>query len=209
MTQHRAKLTIGLTGGIGCGKSTVAALFAKSGAQVIDSDAISHQLTGPDGAAITAIRSAFGDDYIDPEGGLDRARMRQLAFSDAASKQLLESILHPLIRTRMLAQSQMTPDAAPYVLLVVPLLFEAAGYRELVQRTLAVDCTERTQIARAMQRSGLNEQDVRAIMAQQISRTERLQLADDIIENDADLNALQPRVQQLHQHYLSLCAGRD
>lgn len=208
MKQRGEKLAIGLTGGIGCGKSTVAALFAQCGAAVIDSDAISHQLTGPDGAAIAAIRAAFGDGYIDARGALERARMRQLAFSDAAARQLLEGILHPLIRTRMLAEAQ-AAATAPYLLLVVPLLFEATGYRALVQRTLVVDCAEDTQIARAMQRSGLSEEEVRAIMAQQIARTERLRLTDDIIENDAGLDALRLQVQQLHQRYLALCAGRD
>jgi len=207
MKQPAAKFAVGLTGGIGCGKSTVAELFAQCGATVIDSDAISHQLTAPGGAAIAAIRSAFGDACIDANGALDRARMRQRVFSDAAARHQLEGILHPLIRAQMLAQA--TDAASPYVLLVVPLLFEASGYRELVQRTLVVDCTEGAQIARAMQRSGLSDQEVRAIMAQQISRAERLRLADDVIENNAGPEALPPRVQQLHRHYLSLSAGRD
>ena len=199
---------IGLTGGIGSGKSTVAALFKKYGVAVIDSDIISHQLTQSAGAAITAIRAAFGDGYIDASGALDRARMRHLVFSDATSKQRLEAILHPMIRAQMLAQVQ-TANSASYVLLVIPLLLEAQGYHDLVQRTLAVDCAPATQVARAMRRGGLNEQEVRAIMAQQITRAERLKRADDIIQNDAGLDTLRLQVERLHRRYLSFSAGND
>ncbi len=200
---------VGLTGGIGSGKSTVAALFAECGVAIIDSDAISHGLTQPGGGAIEAIRTAFGDSYLSASGALDRARMRQLVFSDIAAKQRLEAILHPLIRAQMLAQAEATTEIAPYLLLVIPLLFETANYRELVQRTLVVDCTEPTQIARAMQRSGLTEHEVRAIMAQQISRVERLRRADDIIQNDAELDVLRLQVAQLHQRYIDHSAGSD
>jgi dephospho-CoA kinase len=199
---------IGLTGGIGSGKSTAAALFRECGASVIDSDEISHQLTQAGGNAIAAIRTAFGDDYIDADGALDRSKMRQRVFSDPAAKQRLEAILHPMIRAQMLARAE-TAGSSPYILLVVPLLFEAGNYRELVQRTLAVDCAEETQLARAMQRSGLKEAEVRAIMAQQIGRAERLKLADDIIHNDGEMNDLQLQVAQLHRHYLALSARSD
>ena len=199
---------VGLTGGIGCGKSTVSALFAQCGAAVIDSDTLSHQLTQPGGAAIAAIRSAFGDDYIDASGALDRVRMRQRVFSDPAARLRLESILHPLILAQMLALAT-AAGPAPYLLLVIPLLFETPGYRELVQRTLVVDCAEATQLARAMRRSGLDEQTVRAIMATQISRAERLQRADEVIHNDSDLDSLRGQVQQQHQRYLTISAGSD
>lgn len=199
---------VGLTGGIGCGKSTVSALFAQCGAAVIDSDAIAHQLTQAGGVAISAIRSAFGDDYLDASNALDRTLMRQRIFSDPSAKLQLESILHPLIRTQMLAQT-ITSGSAPYQLLVIPLLFESPSYRELVQRTLVVDCAEDTQLARAMQRNGLDEQTVRAIMATQISRADRLLRADDIIYNDSDLDSLRRQVDQLHQRYLIICAGND
>lgn len=202
------KLCIGLTGGIGCGKSTVAALLQKLGACIIDSDAISHQLTQAAGAAIEPIRNAFGADYIDTGGALDRVRMRHLIFSDNAAKKRLEDILHPLIRTQMLAQIQAASNA-PYFLLVVPLLFETASYQKLIQRSLVVDCTEATQIARTMQRSGMNEQEVRAIMAQQIARTERLRLADDIISNDKNMDALLQQAEALHQSYMALSTARD
>lgn len=199
---------VGLTGGIGCGKSTVAALFGELGACVIDSDAISHQLTQPAGAAIETIRAAFGSSYIDASGVLDRVRMRHLVFSDIAARQRLEGILHPLIRAQMLEHIQ-TAGAAPYFLLVVPLLCETPAYRELVQRILVVDCDEATQIARTMQRSEMSEQEVRAIMAQQIAHTERLRLADDIIRNDAGMDTLRTQVEQLHLRYMALSTGSD
>ncbi len=193
---------VGLTGGIGSGKSTVAALFAECGATIIDSDAISHRLTQPGGAAIAAIRAAFGDDYIDTDGALDRARMRQRVFSDPAARLQLEAILHPLIRAQMLAQA--AASTAPYLLLVVPLLFETAGYLSLVQRTLVVYCTEAQQVARAMQRSGLDEQTVRAIMTTQMPRAERLRRADDVIQNNGSPGDLRRQVEQLHRRYLAL-----
>ncbi len=198
---------IGLTGGIGSGKSTVAALFADCGATVIDSDAISHRLTKPGGAAIAAIRAAFGDDYIAAGGALDRARMRQRVFSDPVVRLQLEAILHPLIRAQILAQAE--TSTAPYLLLVVPLLFEAAGYLGLVQRTLVVDCTEALQVARATQRGGLDEQTVRAIMATQMPRAERLRRADDVIQNDGSPDTLRQQVEQLHRRYLAISTGSD
>ena len=198
---------IGLTGGIGSGKSTVATLFADCGATVIDSDAISHRLTQPGGAAIVAIRAAFGDDYIAADGALDRARMRQRVFSDPTAKLQLEAILHPLIRTQMLAQ--VGASTAPYLLLVVPLLFEAAGYLDLVQRTLVVDCAEALQVTRAMQRGGLDEQTVRAIMATQMPRAERLRRADEFIKNNGSSDDLRRQVEQLHRRYLAISARSD
>ena len=204
----------GLTGGIGSGKSTVADLFQKQGVAVIDSDATSHQLTQSGGAAIAAIRQSFGDDYIDASGALNRTRMRQLVFPDPAAKLKLEAILHPLIRTEILHQVSNAISAAVtppvYILLVIPLLFESSGFLDMVQRTLVVDCEEATQVERAMQRKGLDEQTVRAIMATQISRTERLHRADQIIHNDNDLDSLQQQVAHLHQQYLAaLSAGND
>lgn len=203
------RLVIGLTGGIGSGKSTVATLLAECGAAIIDSDAISHHLTQPGAAAMGAIRSEFGDSYIDARGALDRARMRQLVFSDPDAKQRLEAILHPLIYAQILEQAKTAANTFPYLVLVIPLLFETKNYLQLVHRTLAVDCAEATQIARAMQRSGLTENEVRAIMNQQISRSERLQRADDIIQNDTGLDELRLQVMSLHQRYIALSAGSD
>lgn len=199
---------VGLTGGIGCGKSTVAALFKECGVLVIDSDVISHQMTQSGGIAIAAIRATFGDDYIDANGALDRVLMRQLIFADHAAKLKLEAILHPLIRAQMLAQVENANInsrlASPYLLLVIPLLFETLSYHELVHRTLVVDCAETTQVARTIQRSGLDEQAVRAIMASQITRAERLRLADEIIQNDGNLDALRQQVRQLHLNYKTI-----
>jgi len=191
---------VGLTGGIGSGKSTVAALFAELGVPVIDTDAISHQLTQSGGAAIHAVRAAFGEEYIDATGALDRVKMRQLVFSDDAAKQRLEKILHPLIfaQARSLAES----SPAPYVLLVIPLLFETADYQDWLHRTVTVDCAEETQLTRATKRNGVSEQTVRAIMARQLTRSQRLQLSDDAINNDGFLSELRLQIAPLHQHYL-------
>lgn len=191
---------VGLTGGIGSGKSTVAALFAELGVPVIDTDAISHQLTQSGGAAIPSIRVAFGDDFIDATGALDRTKMRQLVFSDDAARRGLEKILHPLIleQARSLAES----SPGPYVLLVIPLLFETADYQDWLHRTVTVDCAEETQLTRATKRNGLSEQTVRAIMARQLTRSQRLQLADDAINNDGFLSELRLQIAPLHQHYL-------
>jgi dephospho-CoA kinase len=193
---------VGLTGGIGCGKSTVADLFAELGTPVIDTDLISHQLTQTGGAAIPQLRSEFGAEFIDASGALDRARMRQRVFSDPQARVRLESILHPLILAQ--AQSLAASATSPYVILVIPLLFESAAYQCWLNRTLAVDCPEEAQISRASRRSGLDEAMIRAIMSQQISRAQRLLLADDIIQNNADVLALRPQVERLHRLYLDL-----
>jgi len=200
------KLAVGLTGGIGSGKSTAAGFFRKYGATVIDTDTISHQLTQTGGAAISAIHSAFGDNYIDNTGAMNRQHMRQRVFADADARQRLENILHPMIRAELLAQARAAADAS-YLLLVVPLLLEASGYAELVQRILAVDCAEDTQLERAVRRSGLAAGEVRTIMARQVDRNTRLQRADDIIHNDGDLAALQRQVELLHKRYLALASA--
>lgn len=196
------RLIIGLTGGIGSGKSTVAALFAEHGAGIIDTDAIAHRLTQADGEAITAIRAAFGNDYLTGDGTLNRAKMRALVFSDAAAKQQLEQILHPMIfeQTKMqLRQLQ----ARPYVIIVVPLLPESRTFRQLVQRVLVVDCDENSQVARVIERSRMAEEEVRTIITRQTPRADRLRLADDIISNDAGLGSLARQVAALHERYSS------
>jgi dephospho-CoA kinase len=194
-------LCVGLTGGIGCGKSTVANLFANHGAGVIDTDAISLHLTQSGGAAIESIQTAFGKDYINDNGSLDRAKMRALAFSDAAAKKKLELILHPLIleqAKRQLRQLQ----GKPYIVVVVPLLPDSPAFLQLVQRVLVVDCDEQTQVARVIGRSRMKESEVRDIITQQTPRTERLKIADDVIHNDADLESLAKQVDGLHVHYM-------
>ena len=201
MSDRRA-FAVGLTGGIGCGKSTVADLFSSLGASIVDTDAIAHALTAPHGAAMPAILAEFGPDFSTPEGALDRARMRSLVFSDAGARARLEAILHPRIRDATAAAALIA--TGPYVIYAVPLLIESGSWRERVARVLAVDCSEDTQVARVMQRSGLSPDQVRAIMATQVTRAERLAAADDVIDNDDGLEALLPQVTRLHERYLAL-----
>jgi dephospho-CoA kinase len=193
---------VGLTGGIGSGKSAASGRFGELGARVVDTDEISRELTAPAGAAIEEIRRQFSPEFVTTDGGLDRARMRRLVFADAAARKKLEAILHPLIRARTRAAIAVT--AQPYVIVVVPLLFETGACAELVQRVLVVDCEEGEQVRRTMVRSGLSAGEVREIMATQLPRTERLRRADDVLANDGDLPALQRRVAQLHAKYLDL-----
>ncbi|MCG2585299.1 dephospho-CoA kinase [Massilia sp. TS11] len=200
-------LRIGLTGGIGSGKSTVAALFAEHGASIVDADLIAHQLTGPDGAAMAAITAAFGPGYETPEGALDRAAMRRLVFADPSARHRLEAILHPLIRAR--AEAEAAAATGPYVMFVVPLLVESGGWRERVARILVVDCPEAVQVARVMARSGLARDQVEAIMASQASREQRRAAADDVVDNGGDPAALAPQIAQLHAAYLSISARID
>ena len=196
---------IGLTGGIGSGKSTVADLFALLGAAIVDTDAIAHELTGGHGAAMPEIGAEFGPGVVLPGGALDRVAMRRLVFSDVSAKGRLEAILHPRIRRE--SEVLCAASTAPYVLLVVPLLVESTAYRERVQRILVVDCDEETQISRVMARRGLSAGEVRAIVAAQASRVERLALADDVVLNNEDWDALDSQIQVLHQRYLVLAAS--
>lgn len=193
------KLVIGLTGGIGSGKTTVADAFAALGAAVVDTDKIAHALTGAGGAAMPALRAAFGAEVVSADGSLDRAVMRQRCFADPAERCRLEAILHPLIRVEADAQvAEALVDAAvPYVLLVVPLLVETGAYRDRVACVAVVDCDEATQVARVMARSGLSADAVSGIMAAQVTRAQRLQAADQVIGNDGDLAALAHRVAEL------------
>ena len=195
-------LIVGLTGGIGCGKSTVANLFQQHGAAIIDTDLISHELTGSAGAAIAAIETHFGSSFINTDGALDRTKMRNAIFSDSVKKKQLESIMHPLILARVHEQL-VHSESHPYVVIVVPLLFNSPVYLQLVQRVLVVDCSERQQITRVMQRSGLSEAEVQNIILQQTSRDERLRRADDVISNDGDLVTLATQVERLHAGYFS------
>ncbi len=196
---------IGLTGGIGSGKSAVAALFAGRGIAVIDSDAIAHALTAPGGAAIAAIRDRFGADFIDAAGALDRDRMRTRVFNDPQARAQLEAILHPMIRAE--GSARIDAAASPYVVHMVPLLVEAglAGSGRY-QRLLVVDCPEAIQVERVMRRSGLAAPEVRRIMATQASREARLASADDVIDNTGPQSALAPQVEALHRDYLHRAA---
>lgn len=193
---------IGLTGGIGSGKSCAAGMFHELGAGIVDTDEIAHELTQPGGAAIAGIREQFGADYIAADGSLDRAKMRRLVFGDPASKKKLEAILHPLIREQ--SKARIAAARQPYTLVVVPLLLETGAYRELISRVLVVDCSEEQQIARTMQRGRLTADEVRAIMATQLPRRERLARADDVLHNDGDMAALRRQAEALHDKYLAL-----
>ena len=195
---------IGLTGGIGSGKSTVAALFELAGATVIDTDVIAQQLTAPSGIALPAIASRFGRDYVSDKSGLVRAKMRARVFSDQEARIVLESILHPLIHEQVERDIKAIRNA--YGIIVVPLLFETMTYRRIVQRTLVVDCTAETQIKRVMVRSVLARKAAESIIAAQIPRSIRLQLADDVICNQHDTVDLHAQVQVLHPRYASMAA---
>ena len=200
---------VGLTGGIGSGKSTVADIFASFGVAVVDADAIAHELTGAGGAAMPEIRTAFGASVVRADGGLDRSAMRQRIFSDPESKSRLEAILHPMIRRESESRcldERLAVLGAPYVLLVVPLLVESAVYRGRVNRILVVDCCEEIQISRVMSRSGLSMEEVRAIMATQASRSERLAVADDVVSNNEGLASLNRQIETLHLRYLKLAS---
>lgn len=197
---------VGLTGGIGSGKSAAADFFEELGATVVDTDAIAHELTGPGGAAMPAIREMFGTDFIAADGSLDRVRMRTRAFSDPAAKRRLEAILHPLIRAEVLRRVAAVPG--PYVIVVIPLLFETGGYPGLIQRVAVVDCAEETQIARTMARSRLSRAEVQAILRAQASRETRRAGAHDVLDNEGGLEALRIQVQDRHRDYLRLARAR-
>jgi dephospho-CoA kinase len=202
------RLVVGLTGGIGSGKSTVGAAFERLGVSVVDADAIAHGLTAPGGAAIPAIAETFGAAFIRPDGAMDRDRMRAHVFSAPDARATLEAILHPMIRAE--TARQVAGARSAYCMLMVPLLVEAArrdpAWRDRFDRILVADCREDTQVARVMSRNGFDEGAVRRIMAAQATRAERLAHADDVIDNDGDLAALAPQVQSAHERYLRLAA---
>lgn len=193
---------VGLTGGIASGKSSAAKRFEELGAAVVDTDAIAHELTQPGTAAMAKIGHAFGPAFIAPDGSLERAKMRQLVFSDPQARAKLEAILHPLIREQ--ARARIAAAQQPYVIVVVPLLLETGAYRDLVQRVLVVDCGEEQQIERAMRRNRLEEAQVRAILAAQLSRAERLKRADDVIDNSGDAESMRRQVEAMHSTFLEL-----
>ena len=200
---------VGLTGGIGSGKSAVAHLFAGRGVAVIDTDAVAHALTAPGGAAMPGIRAEFGAGVAGVDGALDRSAMRAMVFADPSARKRLEAILHPMIRSeceRQLLASSIRADFS-YAILVVPLLIESGDYRRRVNRIAVVDCAEPTQIARVMSRNGLARDEVERILAAQATRAERLAAADDVIDNDGPLAALPPQIERLHRQYLA-CSGR-
>lgn len=203
-----AFLSIGLTGGVGSGKSTVAAMLQQLGAGIVDADELAHALTAPGGAAIELLRARFGDAAIADDGALDRARMRTLAFEDSVVRKDLEGILHPMIRALSRERgAKLAAASRPYVVYVIPLLVESGDWRGRVHRILVVDCSAATQLARVTARPGLDERSARRIIAAQAARTERLAIADDVLFNESPLEDLQPRVRRLHETYLRLAEG--
>lgn len=197
---------VGLTGGIGCGKSTVSRLFADLGITIVDTDILAKKFTEVNGLAVNAIREAFGDGCINSVGAVDRVKMLDLIFSDNSARTRLEKILHPLILKEVTIQIKEITEA--YIIIVVPLLFETHDYDNTVERVLVVDCSESLQLLRTMTRSRLSEEKVKAIMATQVTRQRRLQLADDIITNDHDIDSLKRQVLTLHKKYLIFAKGK-
>ncbi|MDR2924910.1 MAG: dephospho-CoA kinase [Azoarcus sp.] len=200
-----AVLKIGLTGGLGSGKSTVSAHFARLGIEIIDTDAIARELAAPNGLAIPSLRKAFGETVIGKDGGLDRAYMRGLVFADPLARARLEGILHPLIEAEGLRRIKAA--RSPYVVIDVPLLAETGRWRARCDRICVVDCPRETQIMRAAGRDGHSRQEIEAILAAQASREARLAIADDVIDNSGTLNALHAQADALHDRYLALAAA--
>jgi dephospho-CoA kinase len=191
---------VGLTGGIGSGKSAAAAEFERLGASVVDTDAIAHQLTEAGGAAVPEVEKLFGKDFIGPGGAMDRRKMRSRVFADPRAKKALEALLHPLIRDE--SRRRIAAARGPYVIHVVPLLVESPEYRSRVDRVLVIDAPEALQLERVRQRSGLPEAEARAIIAAQATRAARLAAADDVIENRGTIDELRKQVAVFHRKYL-------
>jgi dephospho-CoA kinase len=196
---------IGLTGGIGSGKTAVSDLLGGCGAGIIDTDKISHQITAPGGKAIPLITKAFGSDFIDPQGALDRPKMRVLVFEDPSSRQVLEKITHPLIQQEALKQAlELAKSGVPYLVFVVPLLIESGFWTKLIDYLVVVDCPEETQIQRVMHRNNMTRSDVENILKAQTSRNARLATANAVIENLGSLDELKLAVLKLHQQLLKI-----
>jgi dephospho-CoA kinase len=191
---------IGLTGGIGSGKSTLGQMLQERGYPLINADEISHALTAAQGAAIEPIRERFGPEFIAADGALDRARMRQLVFNDAGAKQRLQAVLHPLILAGIQnAEASIKDKGNSLVVIDIPLLVESANWRAVLQQVIVVDCEEETQVARVMQRNKLSAAEVRQIMANQASRERRLAAADMVVFNNSD------QLADLHQQAQTMC----
>lgn len=198
-------LAVALTGGVGSGKSTVATILAGLGVPIIDADEIAHALTAPGSPVLDLIADAFGEQFVDRNGRLDRAALRALVFADPSARERLESVLHPRIRSEMLRR--LAEQVAPYAVLEIPLLFET-GQTHIADRILVVDLPESEQIRRVRERSGLDVQEIRRIIDSQASRSVRLAGADDIVDNSGDPARLKEQVTRLHRYYLELAAAR-
>ena len=197
---------VGLTGGIGSGKTAVAEAFASLGVEIVDTDAIAHRLSERGEPGLSAIRAAFGDRVLAPNGELDRAALRRLVFADALARARLEAALHPLIRAA--AAREMREWRGDYGIVVVPLLLERGGLRSIIDRVLVVDCPEEEQVRRVVARSALAPAEVRAIMDTQLDRTQRLAAADDVLDNGGAPDAIAPQVRALDRRYRDLAAAR-
>lgn len=202
----RPHLIIGLTGGIGSGKTSVAKIFQTLGIDIIDTDEIAHELTQADGEAIPYIKEIFGREYITETGCLDRVKMRDLVFRDFSMKKKLEEILHPLIYRDV--ERLIPAIESLYGIVVIPLLFESNNFYKIIDRVLVVDCPEELQIRRTIQRSKIPQQDVRDIIRTQVSRSERLANANHIISNDRDFVYLTDQVNKLHNEFISLSKNK-
>jgi len=196
---------IGLTGGIGSGKTAVSMLLSELGAGVIDTDLISHQITAPGGKAIPLIATAFGDDFINPEGALNRPKMRALVFQDAGARQILEKITHPLIQQETVKQAfELAKSKVSYLVFVVPLLIESGTWLKLIDYLVVVDCPEEIQIQRVMRRNNMSRPEVENILKAQTSRNIRLAAANAVIENQGSLDNLKLEVLKIHQDLLKI-----
>ncbi len=206
MINNFDQFSIGLTGGIGCGKTTIANLFAEQGASIVDTDIIAHQLTAINGLAIPAICEQFGANFLTTAGAMDRQKMREYVFAHPTEKKRLEAILHPMIKQESFNLAQKSNQN--YVIFVVPLLLESNILKPHMSRILVIDCPETLQIQRVMNRNGWSEQQVRAVMQTQVSRETRLAAADDIITNEDEIHTnaqnLKQQVSRLHSAYMVL-----
>jgi dephospho-CoA kinase len=199
---------VALTGGIGAGKSEAAKIFASLGVPIVDVDVISRRLTGPGQPIMEKIADAFGRDFLTEDGALNRPAMRERIFANDDDRKKLEAILHPVIHSHALRELDQNREA-PYQILAIPLFFETNRYSGLVKRILLVDCDESLQISRTMNRNGMTEHTVRAIIAAQASRSYRRALANDIIENNGSIDALAEKVKELHEKYMQACLLSD
>lgn len=194
---------VALTGGIASGKTTVANLFAALGVPLVDSDVIAREVVEPGQPALAAVAQSFGADVLGPDGRLDRRRLREIIFSDAAARARLEGILHPAIRTEMERQSAAAGALAPYHLLVIPLLAESGG-RDRADRVLVVDVPEELQVERLVTRDNVTRSQAEASLRAQASRAARLAIADDVVTNTGRIDDLRRQVEALHLHYVKL-----
>jgi len=193
---------VGLTGGIGSGKSAAADEFGRLGATVVDTDRIARELTAAGGAALAPLRKIFDESHFDATGAMDRAKMRAVVFADPILREKLEALLHPMIRAE--SERRIAAAAGPYVVFAVPLLIESGDYRSRVDRVAVVDCAEELQLARVRQRSALPDEEIRRIIAAQVPREKRRAAADDLIDNSGSIDALHKQVAELHRKYTAL-----